>query len=84
MCVREEKLDKAGMVIDFKELKAALGKVLGELDHCYLNDVSYFKKVNPTSENIAKFIFDSLKRAKVPASSVSVWESSSSCATYCG
>jgi len=84
VCVRGEKLDKIGMVIDFKELKAVLGKVLGELDHCYLNDLSYFKKVNPTSENIAKFIFDNLKLAKLSASSVSVWESSNSCATYCG
>ena len=49
-------LDATGMVVDFRELKAKLNNVLEELDHKYLNDIDYFKKVNPTSENIAKYI----------------------------
>lgn len=76
------KLDKAGMVMDFKLVKAALDKILGKLDHKYLNDVAYFRKYNPTSENIAKYVFDCLK-IKIPClSSVTVWENDSSCATY--
>lgn len=75
-------LDKAGMVLDFKVLKKELNKVLEKLDHRYLNDVPYFKKVNPTSENIAEFIFKKLKRQIFQVSAVTVWENASSCATY--
>ena len=74
--------DKAGMVLDFKYLKAQLNKILDKLDHKYLNNLPYFKKANPTSENIAKYIYDRLK-VKVPAvKSVTVWENSVSSATY--
>jgi 6-pyruvoyltetrahydropterin/6-carboxytetrahydropterin synthase len=75
-------LDKAGMVLDFKCLKMRLNRVLELLDHNYLNKVPYFKKVNPTSENIAKYIFDKLKEQRLKVKSVTVWENSSSCATY--
>jgi len=76
------KLDKVGMVLDFKFLKEELSFVLTKLDHKYLNRVSYFKRVNPTSENIAKYIYDSLK-GKIPQIiSVTVWESDKARATY--
>ena len=72
------------MVVDFKDLKAALGKVLNELDHTYLNDIEYFKTVNPTSENIAKYIFDKVseENQNLNLKSVTVWETGSSSATY--
>ena len=54
-------LDKIGMVLDFTFLKAKLSKILERLDHKYLNKIAYFRKVNPTSENIAKYIYDCLK-----------------------
>ena len=82
VCVSKDKLNKAGMVIDFKEVKRALGSVLKELDHSYLNDISYFKVVNPTSENIAHFIFNKLKASGLSPRAVSVWESDTSSATY--
>lgn len=90
--VSSENLDKLGMVVDFKELKKKVNAVLGKLDHKNLNDVPYFKKVNPTSENIAKYIYDRVKgqgfrlrqgyggQARVKA--VTVWESDTTCATY--
>jgi len=79
-----KKLDRIGMVLDFKFLKSRLNSVLDKLDHKYLNNAGYFKKVNPTSENIAKYIYDSLKD-KVPGlESITVWESEESCATYNG
>ncbi|PIP19543.1 MAG: 6-carboxytetrahydropterin synthase QueD [Candidatus Omnitrophica bacterium CG08_land_8_20_14_0_20_41_16] len=77
-------LDKVGMVLDFKFLKRKLNSVLDKLDHKYLNRVDYFKKANPTSENIAKYIYDRLGD-KVPGLvSITVWESEKSCATYDG
>lgn len=60
--VSSRKLDSIGMVIDFKELKMKTNKILDELDHTCLNDFPYFKKINPTSENIAKYIYDRLKQ----------------------
>lgn len=80
-CARA-KLDKSGMLLDFKELKMKLNSVLEKLDHKYLNGLSYFKKVNPTSENIAKYIYDSLKPAVPDIKSVTVWENNTSSATY--
>lgn len=77
-----EELDKIGMVLDFKNLKSGLNEVLEKLDHKYLNKVPYFKKVNPTSENIAKYIYGSLKSRIAEVISVTVWENNTSCATY--
>lgn len=75
-------LDKAGMVMDFKEVKIQLNKILDKLDHAYLNKIPYFKKFNPTSENIAKYIFDCLKTKILGLNSVTVWESDNCSATY--
>lgn len=82
--VAKNKLDKTGMVLDFKYLKMKLNKVLEKLDHKYLNNLSYFKKFNPTSENIAKYIFDRLQSQVSGLHSVVVWESDNSCAIYDG
>lgn len=80
--VASPKLDKTGMVLDFKYLKKKLNDVLEKLDHKYLNRISYFKKANPTSENIAKYIYDSLKQQIPALKSVTVWENNTSSATY--
>lgn len=77
-----EKLDKDGMAIDFKDAKAILKRTLENMDHSYLNDLKDFKSVNPTSENIAKLIYDKIKKESLEIKSISVWENESSCATY--
>jgi 6-pyruvoyltetrahydropterin/6-carboxytetrahydropterin synthase len=81
-CIKSKKTDKAGMVEDFSCVKSALRRVLEGLDHKYLNSLPYFKKVNPTSENIAKYIFTKLNQEFPQLSSVTVWESHNSSATY--
>ena len=80
--VESKALDKAGMVMDFHDLKAYLGAILDKLDHKYLNNLPYFKKFNPTSENIAKYIYDRVKGQGVRVKSVTVWEAHNSSATY--
>lgn len=75
-------LDKDGMALDFKIAKDLLRNTVDRLDHSYLNDVKFFKKTNPTSENIAKFIYDRVKSKNKNLKSVSVWENENSCATY--
>ena len=80
--VSSDELDKIGMLLDFKFLKMKLNKILDKLDHKYLNKIPYFKKVNPTSENIAKYIYQALKRQAPQIKSVTVWENNTSSATY--
>jgi len=80
--ITRDSLDKIGMVADFREVKIALNKILDKLDHKYLNKITYFKKVNPTSENIAKYIYTALKNKIPDLSSVTVWESDNCSATY--
>lgn len=81
------KLDDIGIVMDFRILKDHLKEVTEQLDHVYLNELEAFTGVNPTSENIAKYIFDVMAEKlacekPVTVSSVSVWETEGSCATY--
>jgi len=75
-------LGKDGMAVDFKEAKSLLKSVLEKFDHSYLNETGAFKKSNPTSENMAKLIYDEIKRKNKHIASVSVWENEGSCATY--
>jgi 6-pyruvoyltetrahydropterin/6-carboxytetrahydropterin synthase len=79
-------LDKSGLGIDFKILKAETRRLLETLDHKYLNDLPMFKGVSPSSENIARYLFDELSRilnnANVTVSLVNVWESDFACASY--
>ena len=86
--VTGEDLDDDGLLIDFKVIKKATQKALNELDHQYLNDLAPFRAENPSSENIARYIFESLGRAinsaNVKVSKVSAWESDTACATYMG
>ena len=81
-----EELDDAGMAFDFTELKKLLQEIMERYDHICLNDIVPFTEINPSSENIAAMIFDDLNpqlgRNRVSISSVQVWESPDSCATY--
>jgi 6-pyruvoyltetrahydropterin/6-carboxytetrahydropterin synthase len=86
--VVSNRLNKEGVVIDFKILKQKVEKVLERLDHTYLNDLPYFSGREPSSENIAKYIFDRLKTElkghHAILKEVTAWESETSCATYFG
>ena len=59
--VRATELDELGMGIDFRTVKNAVKIVLDELDHCDLNAHPDFQTINPSSENIAVFIYNNLK-----------------------
>lgn len=56
--VRE--LNEIGLGIDFHDLKIAADEILKELDHKNLNELSYFTTENPSSENIARHIYQRL------------------------
>lgn len=59
-------LDAAGIGYDFRKFKKQLNAILEPLDHRLLNEIPPFDRINPSSENLAKYIFDSLKQ-KLPS-----------------
>jgi 6-pyruvoyltetrahydropterin/6-carboxytetrahydropterin synthase len=80
------KLNEMDLAIDFHELKKLANETVSSLDHSFLNELFPFTEKNPSSENIAKWIFDSLRkklnREGVNLSAVTVWESETASATY--
>jgi 6-pyruvoyltetrahydropterin/6-carboxytetrahydropterin synthase len=84
--IRMGKLDELGLAYDFTLLKQHLKDIVSLLDHMPLNETPPFDKLNPTSENIARTVFDDLKAHLGDAGqylhSVTVWESPESRATY--
>lgn len=81
-----DRLNEAGLLIDFKDVKTAANNVLGDLDHSYLNDLPQFKNENPSSENIAAYLFQrlssELNNSHLEVTKVTAWESDSACASY--
>jgi 6-pyruvoyltetrahydropterin/6-carboxytetrahydropterin synthase len=72
------KLDNAGLLIDFTDIKKHLDKIIAYLDHKFLNEIEPFNKINPTAENIAAFIYEQLKQIETETAKVcevEVWES---------
>jgi len=81
-----EKLDKIGMVVDFKEIRKATNLVVDELDHEFLNNLEPFSEDNPTAENIARYIFTKLSEEfsnkNVKVNSIKLWETDKSAVSY--
>jgi len=83
-----EQLDHVGMALDFAVLKSETRAILDQVDHTYLNEVFPFTELNPTAENIAKWVWEMLVKhldvANIVVMRVSVWESDNAFATYIG
>ena len=60
--IRCTTLNRLGTGMEFKDVKNVLGDILGRLDDTTLNDVVEFGSINPTAENLAKFIYAELSR----------------------
>jgi 6-pyruvoyltetrahydropterin/6-carboxytetrahydropterin synthase len=76
VAIEVHELDKAGLGIDFADIKQKLGSVLP--DHVLLNDLFEF---NPSAENLARRLFQDMKKY-YPVKAVTVWESEDASATY--
>lgn len=85
MSVSSVDLNELGMVADFRELKDILVNIVTEMDHKYLNDLDHFKRFNPTSENIARYVYEEAraKSGGLKIEKVTVWETENASATYC-
>lgn len=85
--VQGRELNELEILIDFKDLKSELNKILDEFDHRYLNELPPFTEKSPTAENLAREIFDRLAASEIftgttKLSAIRVYESPKSCVTY--
>jgi len=85
--VEGAELDSIGLLVDFVELKRVLHTVVDRLDHQWLNDLPPFDVLNPSAENIAKYIHDEVsaglgERNGARIGIVRLWETDTSSATY--
>ncbi|MBI4367902.1 MAG: 6-carboxytetrahydropterin synthase [Candidatus Omnitrophica bacterium] len=80
------KLDHEAIGIDYVHAEKTLRELASRFDHKYINEVPPFDKLNPTSENIAKWFFDQLNVPKIKQNSelieVLVWEGPEACVSY--
>ena len=51
-------LNSDGLLIDFRLVKKWLKDILDDMDHKHLNDLPFFAGKNPSSENIANYIYE--------------------------
>jgi len=84
--IASDSLDEVGMALDFATVKEQTRAILSQVDHTYLNEVFPFTELNPTAENIAKWVWEvltkHLDRDDLWVARVAVWESETACATY--
>lgn len=87
--LRGAELDKAGLLLDFKDLKEVMKAVIDRLDHQMLNEIEPFKVLNPSAENLARYFYDqtngrlkSLTNGRVNVKDVTIWETDATTALY--
>jgi 6-pyruvoyltetrahydropterin/6-carboxytetrahydropterin synthase len=85
--VRGTVLNEIGLLIDFKDLKAATRQVVDYLDHKNINDLPPFDiELNPSAEHLAGYFLHEIGRQinndRIQVYKVRVWETDTCCATY--
>ncbi|HEX8983849.1 MAG TPA: 6-carboxytetrahydropterin synthase QueD [Bryobacteraceae bacterium] len=83
-------LDKAGLLVDFVELKRVLRAIIEKLDHQFLNDVAPFDRLNPSAENMARYFYEEIaahlgngaRENAARVAKVKIWETDTATATY--
>jgi 6-pyruvoyltetrahydropterin/6-carboxytetrahydropterin synthase len=85
--LRGAELDAIGLLVDFVELKRVVHAVLDRMDHQWLNDFPPFDTLNPSAENMAKYIYDEVSagltaKEGVRVASVRLWETDTASAAY--
>jgi 6-pyruvoyltetrahydropterin/6-carboxytetrahydropterin synthase len=84
-----ETLDKAGLLLDFKDLKQVMRPVVDRLDHQMINDLEPFTELNPSAENLSRYFYDETSRqlsqmtdGRVRVKDCTVYETDTSFARY--
>lgn len=79
---RGEKLNRIGILEDFKNIRKELASIISIYDHKFLNETSDFTAINPSSENLSRIIYHNMKAKLKEISKVVVWESPTTNAAY--
>ena len=74
--------EQSGWILDFSEIKQVFQPIFIQLDHNYLNDIEGLE--NPTSENLALWIWRELKPALPQLSRIEIKETCTSGCVYSG
>ncbi len=84
-----EELDKAGLLLDFKDLRDVMKHVIERLDHKMINELEPFTVLNPSAENLARYFYDetngrlrSTTGGRVWIKTVTIFETDTTTATY--
>lgn len=84
--VQGEQLQPNGILIDFCDLKTMVEKVTLSIDHSNINELPGFETLNPTSENLARYIFQELRKLfnhdTIKIVKVAVWETEKNMGAY--
>ena len=84
--VASPNLNESGLLIDFRIVKKWLSVILDQMDHKHLNELPCFAGINPSAENIAKYIYTSMGTkatgSQVRIARIKVWESENAAVTY--
>ena len=60
--LRGRQADSVGMLMDFRQAKTAINEIVDLLDHKELNALAMFARQNPSSENLARYLFRALSK----------------------
>jgi len=84
-----KELDKAGLLLDFKDLREVMKHVIDRLDHQMINDLEPFTNLNPSAENLARYFYEQTNgklrddtAGRVRVKDVTIWETDETTATY--
>jgi 6-pyruvoyltetrahydropterin/6-carboxytetrahydropterin synthase len=79
-----DRLDSEGMAFDFVPVRAVLGELAARFDHRDINTVPPFDRISPTTENLAVFFCEEMRRLlpRAGVRSATVWEGPACRATY--
>lgn len=81
-----EELNSIGLLMDFVDLRAEIRALVERLDHRFMNDIPPFDRLNPSAENLARYLceeLDSQMRGNgLRVQAVTVWETDTTSATY--
>ena len=84
-----KELDKAGLLLDFKDLREVMKPVIDRLDHQMINEIEPFTNLNPSAENLAKYFYDetssrlhSSTNGRVRVKTGTIFETDTTTATY--
>jgi 6-pyruvoyltetrahydropterin/6-carboxytetrahydropterin synthase len=82
-----QELDSIGLLVDFVELKRVVHSVLDRMDHQWLNEFPPFDAINPSAENMARYIYEEVHaglqtKEGVCIFAVKLWETDTCSATY--